>query len=265
VIHSSVEETGAGVYDAIYLSPHLDDAILSAGGAILTACDQGMSVLVATVCTRAPGSGLPASAFARKLHDDWGVGWSDVLAVRLAEDECALAAAGADGLRLGFLDAVYRCPQDYDSEKRLLGAISQGDPLQSALDRAIGALAVRQRRAGFFLPLAVGGHVDHQITHRAYQMLAQRGAPVRFYEDLPYAMERGSVTTRLRELEPMELVPEHVDITSTFSRKLKCVGAYRTQVPALFGSVAQMKKHLSEHASGGGDRRVERLWRALGG
>jgi LmbE family N-acetylglucosaminyl deacetylase len=246
-----------GDYHRVYLSPHLDDAIFSCGGAIAAATEEGARVLVVTVCTAA-ASGR-GSAFARQVHQAWGLDGARVREVRLAEDDRALATVGADGLRLEFLDAIYRCPDLYDDDRRLFGELAAADPLPASLPGTVKALAARWPAARFFLPLAVGGHVDHRITQATAGALG--GMELAFYEDLPYAFEPGAVAARLDQLG-LSLSPEEVEVTRTFPRKLAAVEAYASQLPSLFGSVPEMRARMARQAAvPGSEIMVERLWR----
>ena len=57
----------------IYISPHLDDAVLSCGGMIRQQVQQGERVQVWTVCAKEnPYPQL--SEFAQTLHDRWETG-----------------------------------------------------------------------------------------------------------------------------------------------------------------------------------------------
>ncbi|MBA4379671.1 MAG: PIG-L family deacetylase, partial [Anaerolinea sp.] len=55
----------------IYISPHLDDAVLSCGGLIWEQSHAGTQVEIWTVCTGDPPEG-PLSPFAEVLHAEWG-------------------------------------------------------------------------------------------------------------------------------------------------------------------------------------------------
>jgi LmbE family N-acetylglucosaminyl deacetylase len=243
---SSADVPGTG-YDYIYLSPHLDDVILSCGGAIVAARRRGARVLVATVCTGSPAPDLPDSPLAEQLHASWKLRRDEVMPVRLGEDERALAIVDADGLRLGFLDAVYRLPSRYASEDELFGAIAPADPLPRALGEVVRALAERVP-ATFYLPLGVGRHVDHQITHQVWRGLAARGSRLAFYEDVPYSLTAGRLEQRLGEVG-VALVAEDIDVTDTLARKVEAARAYASQVDSLFGSDTEMRRLLELQAS----------------
>src|SRR5215213_7233046 len=95
-------------YDHIYLSPHLDDAALSCGGAIARHANAGARVLVVTLCTAAPPPAGPFSEFAQDHHLMWGLVPERAMAEREREDDLALERLNADTFRAGLLDAIYR-------------------------------------------------------------------------------------------------------------------------------------------------------------
>ncbi|UCG23914.1 MAG: PIG-L family deacetylase, partial [Chloroflexota bacterium] len=81
-------------YNLIYLSPHLDDAVLSCAGQIYQAVEAGRSVLIVTVMA-GDASTAELSPFAQSLHERWEVA-SDAVAVRREEDKAASELLGVD-------------------------------------------------------------------------------------------------------------------------------------------------------------------------
>ena len=74
--------------DALYLSPHLDDAVYSCGGLIYQQTQAGQRVLVMTTCAGLPPSG-PLSPFAEALHTRWQVSATNAVTTRRTEDHAA--------------------------------------------------------------------------------------------------------------------------------------------------------------------------------
>src|SRR5438093_1734972 len=91
--------------DSLYLSPHLDDAVLSCAGHILHERAQGRRVVVATLF--GAGGGDEAG---RKLYQ-----------ARRDEDRRALALLGAECLHLGLVDAPFRDDYYRSFQSILLG------------------------------------------------------------------------------------------------------------------------------------------------
>ena len=76
----------------IYLSPHLDDVALSAGGLLWEQERTGEQVSVWTICAGDPGP-EPISPFAETLQNRWRVG-RDAVAIRRSEDVQSCAVLG---------------------------------------------------------------------------------------------------------------------------------------------------------------------------
>lgn len=245
-------------YDAVYLSPHLDDAVLSCGGQLHDLGAAGKAVLVVTVGCGAPEGEL--SPVAAGLHRAWGfedVPPEEAVARRRAEDRAACTALGADVLHWDLPEAIYRRdPATGEPLYRRLGDLFA--PL-SPTDRP-AVLRVAERLADLpahrelYVPLAVGGHVDHSITRRAAEQ--RFGSNLLYYEEYPYGRRRRDVRRLTRtagwKSQVVPVSPEGLDA------KVRAVGEYRSQVRPLFGGRLRMRWKLRRHA-----RRVggERLWR----
>ena len=150
----------------VVLSPHLDDAVLSAWSVLR----GGGDVHVVNVC-----SGLPPDGLLSPWDRLTGATSSRVRMVeRLAEDRVAMVRAGCEATALGFPEAQYRgCPLD----SRTLRA-----GLERVLDGAVEA----------WVPAAIGGHDDHVQVRDAALQLCRGGGPVpKLYADLPYAVKYG--------------------------------------------------------------------------
>ena len=79
----------------IFLSPHLDDAVLSCGGMIYQLAQAGQAVQVITIFAGDPPPGL-LSPFAQSLHDRWQAG----SVARRSEDIEALTLLGAEAIQV---------------------------------------------------------------------------------------------------------------------------------------------------------------------
>ncbi len=92
----------------IYISPHLDDAVLSAGGLIYEQTHAGMEVEIWTfMCGLPPTAEL--SDFAKVIHKQWEIPEvKDVVSARRAEDVNAAGIVGAKAVHFDFLDCIYR-------------------------------------------------------------------------------------------------------------------------------------------------------------
>ena len=232
-------------YDHVYLSPHLDDAALSCGGAIARHANAGARALVVTLCTAAPPPDGPFSDFARQVHQGWGLAPAEVIRARLHEDDLALDRLDADTYRAGLLDAIYRRPDAYDSRDALFGTPVAGDALLGSTHQLIAAIQRRAPRATFYAPLGVGNHVDHQIVHTAAHDAA--GASVAFYEDFPYMLWPDAFERRMRALA-QRFVSSTIDIDATLTRKIGAISAYASQLSSLFDEPDALARIITDYA-----------------
>lgn len=278
----------------LFVSPHPDDAALSCGGLIAGLRARGEQVTILTVFCgpgpsgvlspyqrlalgfgeeepwrSAPEADTPASREARAEGEPTPAG---VMAVRRAEDEAYARSVGASIEFAGLPDGVFR---GYESDAELSGSPRPDDPAPiEALREALGRL----RPAHLYLPLSVGGHVDHRQVRRAgIALLAEPGSPyqdrTRFWEDFPYALNTGF--ERLDQLDPeilpslpagVTLTPEYVEIAGTIDRKLAGLRAYESQLGRLFGgggdpTAVAVRERAARVGELGGIGLAERYWR----
>ena len=233
------------VYDHVYLSPHLDDAALSCGGAIARHSAAGARVLIVTICTATPPPEGPFSSFAEATHRLWGFSAEQAMRARLHEDSLAMEYLGADSLWVGMFDAIYRQPADYIDDATLFGTPAADDSLLPSLKTFVHALRDRVPRATLYAPLGVGNHVDHQITYAAAR--AGAGDAIAFYDDFPYVTKPGALDQRLQALEG-SFVTSTLDIDGTLSRKIGAIAAYASQIASLFGDIQAMRQQICEYA-----------------
>jgi LmbE family N-acetylglucosaminyl deacetylase len=169
----------------IYLSPHLDDAALSAGGLIYEQTRAGLLVEIWTfMCGYSPWPEGELSPFAQSLHEEWGFSSAEeTVHMRRAEDKNAAAILGAKVSHFDFLDCIYRrgangewLYSDIDVPPHLEDA---GIPSQIAK-----VIASRLQTDDVLVcQLSVGSHVDHVLVRQGAELL---GYPLRYDIDVPY-------------------------------------------------------------------------------
>jgi LmbE family N-acetylglucosaminyl deacetylase len=152
--------------EAVILSPHFDDAVLSCWHVLAGPCE----VLVVNVFAGEPSAGT--------------LGWWDRLAggtdsvamvrTRIEEDRRGLAVAGRAAVNLPFVDGQYR----------------QADQAPGEIVEALrGVLGVGAR---LYAPAGLGDrHRDHTAVRTAALALRTEGAEVELYADLPHATVSG--------------------------------------------------------------------------
>jgi LmbE family N-acetylglucosaminyl deacetylase len=245
----------------VYLSPHLDDAVLSCGGRIWQQVQAGDRVLVVTVFAGKPSSDVPLSPFAQALHAAWGL--VDATAARREEDAAALALLGAGSVYWPYTDCIYRQMPDggfpYASEEALFGEVHPSDDaLIAELAGRFRALALEPASA-IYAPLAVGRHVDHQIVRRAVTGLEG----VTCYEDYPYAGKPGAVEAALGMARwQEEVVPLSSD---ALEAKIAAIACYSSQFITLgWANAEEMAAAVRAFAEQTGDGApAERYWRSF--
>jgi LmbE family N-acetylglucosaminyl deacetylase len=235
-----------GDYDHIYLSPHLDDAALSCGGAIVQQRQAGERVLVVALCTATPPADTAFSELAQEFHRIWQLSPAEAIAMRLREERAAIERLDVDSYWAGMFDAIYRYPEAYHSREMLFGTPHPDDPLLPALRQFIGALRARVPGATIYAPLGIGSHVDHLITYRA--ALDCAGDKLAFYEDFPYAAKPGALDQRLAALD-RDYSPRITAIDTTLPDKIGAITMYPSQFDELFGGAEAMVQAVTNYAA----------------
>lgn len=150
----------------VVVSPHLDDAVLSAWLAL--AASPGARVVSCF-------AGAPEPRVRGAWDARTGSGSAPrAVTARRAEDASALRLTGSEPVHLDLLDEQYRD-----------GAAAPHADLVRLLRRQVaGAGEV-------WLPAGLGGHVDHVAARDAALAAVAPGQRVRLYADLPYAGQPG--------------------------------------------------------------------------
>lgn len=243
-------------FDRIYLSPHLDDAALSCGGQIASLTGSGLSILIVTLMAGEPPNG-GLSSFAQSHHDRWQL-LADTVRHRRAEDIVACEILGAAFLHQMIPDCIYRRnpwtgEPLYNSDADLFGNI---DPAEAVLeDRLAEILASLPAADEIITPLAVGNHVDHQLTRKAAERVW--GDSLLYYEDYPYVREPGGLKRTLepdRGWEPTVIILNERELQT----KIEAIAAFKSQLDTFFTSLVDLNRQIRSYADRVGG---ERLWR----
>ncbi len=201
----------------------------------------------------------------------------EVMAKRRVEDERFAYFAEASVVFLDLPDAVFR---GYGSDDELLGAPRSDDTAPIELLRTEIARLEPQK---VYLPLAVGGHVDHRLMRDVGMALLgeadhwtmpgpEWAGRVVFYEDFPYTWWND--VRRLDDLPPdhlaglpagVSLTAEYADISDQLERKITGISIYESQLDRLFGGTKAMAGAVRAHGQamaelGGVPGAAERYW-----
>ena len=211
----------------IYLSPHLDDAVLSAGGLIYEQTRSGIPVEIWTFMCGYPPEG-EYSPVGQMIHASWKFSSAgEAVRERRAEDKNAAAIVGATILHFDFLDCIYRRGSNgewlYSEIAVPPHEADAGLPSQIA-----EAISTRLLPDDILVcQLAVGSHVDHVLVRQAAELLVK---PIRYDIDVPY------IFYKPQELEPKSAgMKESVHSVTEAGLKSwqEAVLAYKSQIPTL--------------------------------
>ena len=201
----------------------------------------------------------------------------ELMARRRVEDERFAYFAEASIVFLDLPDAVFR---GYEGDDELLGTPRDDDDAPFELLRQEIARLEPQK---VYLPLGVGGHVDHQLCRDVGIGLLREGrrwvmpgpdyaGTLVFYEDFPYAWWNDFKGLADLGFDPLaelpddvSIRPEYADITDQLERKIMGISLYESQLERLFDGKVEMAqavraygRSLAEIGSVAGS--AERYW-----
>jgi LmbE family N-acetylglucosaminyl deacetylase len=227
----------------VAVSPHLDDAAFSAGGALAWMAGQGWNVIVATVFSATVPD---PEGFALRCQTDKGLKPdADYMAIRRAED---LAAGEALGVRMMHLPLPEAPHRGYADAAALFGPL-RPDDMPAPVAELLRGLLSDWRPHLILAPQAVGGHVDHVLVVQALRQVTPE-VPVGWWADFPYT--RRADTPARPFAETFARLPEHA-LPGDPRRKHQACLAYGTQLGFQFGGPEGLAKALAE---AGGPERV---------
>lgn len=212
----------------IYISPHLDDAVLSAGGLIHDQVQSGMPVEIWTILAGYPPKD-ELSQFAQLQHTMWGFPSADAaISARREEDRNAAAVVGARTVHFDFLDCIYRRGSNGEWLYDDINVPPHAEDASLPAQIAEAILARLQPDDILVCQLAVGSHVDHVLVRQGVE---KTGRYLLYDIDIPYYLSK-----------PEELGPKsagmkesiHSITDSGLTSWQNAVVEYKSQLP-LFG------------------------------
>ena len=263
----------AAAMTQIFLSPHLDDAVFSCGGAIHRQVQAGGRVVVVTVCTGDPPPG-PISDFAESLHERWQLeahapaAPSELVRTRRNEDLDALAALGAQAVHLDVPDCIYRPNAAgnwplYTSRSAIFGPLNPSElTLVRRVATKLTTLLHGFGRHHLYVPLGIGNHVDHQLARRAAEVA---GSIYAYYEDYPYAdtVTDGAGAPGAGATHGHSLAPELVHLAEPdLVGRVDAMARYKSQISSFWKDRQALEAAVRDFTRRtGGEAPAERLWR----
>ncbi len=169
----------------IYLSPHLDDAVFSAGGLIYEQAQAGLPVEIWTFMCGYPPEGN-VSPFAQLLHAQWGFSSAaETVRMRREEDEEAAGLLGATPRHFDFFDCIYR--RGADGEWLYWDIFAPPHPEDAWIPPKIAQTITGRLHPDDVLvcQLSLGSHVDHVLVRQGAELV---GRPLLYDIDMPYVL-----------------------------------------------------------------------------
>lgn len=230
----------------IYISPHLDDAVLSCGGLIWEQTHSGIPVEIWTLMAGSPPPGT-ASPLIERVQAEWKIASpQEAVSLRRAEDNAAARRVGANIRHFDLPDAIYRRAPEGDLlyTQEIFTPIHERDTL--TITQAAQLLQKHLTQYDTIVcPLAIGSHVDHLLTRAAVEMLQR---PLWYYADVPYVFRHPKAAhqlTRTMSPKPFFLSAPGIDAW------LEGIAAYPSQISSLFTDEADMRQTLRQYAQSG--------------
>ena len=238
----------------IYLSPHLDDAVLSAGGLIYEQTQAGIPVEMWTFMCGNPPEGDGDSPFARSLHAQWGFSSAEeTVRERRLEDRNAAAIVGASVTHFDFLDCIYRRGKNGEwlYKEISIPPVEEDAGIPARIAETISARL--QPDDVLVCQLSVGSHVDHVLVRMGAELV---GRPLVYDIDIPYLFYK-----------PQELAPKSAGMQesvqfiteSGLKRWQEAVLAYKSQLPVLGEAMATSEQACESIRSYWAERKGIRL------
>jgi LmbE family N-acetylglucosaminyl deacetylase len=195
----------------LVISPHLDDAVLSAGQFLAGRPD----VVVATIFAGTPRTRDVTTTYDAKCGFKSAV---EAMTTRRGEDQTAMALLGATPVHLGFVDSQYGKPTQVEGIAHELGRlVHEYDP-----EFVVGPLGLV--------------HPDHELVRDALlDVTTEATTPVWLYEDLPSRVTRPEAVE-----DALAVVANRKDMqhypklgfcgTGDLSKKMVALWCYRSQL-----------------------------------
>ncbi|MBI1863483.1 PIG-L family deacetylase [Candidatus Microgenomates bacterium] len=220
---------------AVCFSPHLDDAVFSAGG-LLSELSKHMPIEVVNVFT-SPGE-AKSTLSAKQFLKQCAIPSPKLLFdVRLNEDKHSLSLINAEVIDMNYTDALWRTHTKSLFPRRFAGKLvpeltalyptyryhiikgqvhPQDKDLMIELARKFRNIAPDPTKIAVFAPVGVGGHVDHRIVRDACRLAF--GKHAYYWLDFPYFAMSGTTNNFITYYS---LKPHTVSI-QTNKKKLLC-------------------------------------------
>lgn len=231
----------------VFVSPHFDDAVFSAGGVIQELVKNGVSVTVINIFTACgtTSNSLSAKVYLKQCgYDNARVLYKD----REIEDASTFKTLKIKHINLGFTDALWRTKpmnlfMKYASqiipELGLIyptyrwhistGKVSNYDiDTVNSIVGKINSIKEFSESKYVFAPIGIGNHVDHLVTNKVIKKY-KSNKKILLWGDYPYVLKHDIKKERLLNFAP------------DWFKKEILLRKYTSQFKAIFGNLGVSK------------------------
>lgn len=227
-----------------FISPHFDDAALSAG-ALISYLANKVPVTVVNVFTK--GDREPYTLATRLFMSRCGYKDADNLFFdRMKEDKKIFKKLGVEVINLGFIDAFYRKKEDISLVSRWLGRLipelvhiypnyrfykyptkisNLDSKLENEIEKKLRDL-IKTKNTVVFCPVGMGKYVDHIIVRN---LCSKNFNNVIYWSDFNYSM---MVSGETRFITNKKLILDYFD--KELSLKKVLIKGYKSQIYTIF-------------------------------
>ena len=225
----------------IYISPHLDDAVLSAGGFLYDQTQLGNTVEIWTIVCGFPPPG-ELTPYAQSLHEEWGTeSAEETVRIRRAEDIEAARVLGATCKHFDVPDCIYR--RGPDGESLYTDIYVDLHEIEANLPDQIAEMIAPMLEPDdqIICQLGVGGHIDHVMVRKAVEIM---GHPLWYTADIPYLFW---VPEQLAPLIAGMKETGNLITEAGLNAWIEAILAYKSQISILFETSDKMKEAIRSY------------------
>ena len=236
----------------IYISPHLDDAVLSTGGFLYEQAQAGIPAEIWTIVCGFPQP-RELTSLAQVMHFQWGTGTAEeTVNLRRAEDDEAARIVGVKPIHFDVPDCIYR--RGPDGEPLYSDIFVQPHEAETHLPDQIAQIIAPRLQADdqVICQLGIGGHVDHILVRQAAERLNR---PLWYAADVPYLFKQpGELASQVAGMKE-SLYP----VTEAGLRAwVEAVLTYKSQLSSIFESLEHIEADIRSYYA---ERGALPLWK----
>jgi LmbE family N-acetylglucosaminyl deacetylase len=257
----------------LFLSPHLDDVVLSCGGTIHHLKERGEQVVILTVMAGDPPNTLPDTPLLRAVQARWGAGQHHV-SERRREDINAARQLGAKVVHMPLLECLFRTARSgdgsrtalYPQEESAFSDYEKADEIRLLLLESQSC--VREGVVTIYAPLCVDHHVDHRLVRDwALVLTGAKTAPaLKFYEEFPSIQNKMALNRVMQfyrqQMPALSFSQENIALNANnVTAKIKAVRCYESHLQVLWQTVDAMERSVRDYLLFCGEGRpAEQFW-----